>query len=693
MNIGAIVQARLSSSRLPAKVLLPLAGKPVLWHVLNRLKHSKRLHTIVLATSTLPEDKKLKEVADEFGIPTFFGSLDDVLSRYYHASRQYKIDPVIRITADCPMIDPEIVDEVIEHFLEQPYDYYSLYGNFPDGLDTEIIKFDALRTAFEEAKLPSEREHIGEFFKSNRDRFRTGVFEKFSDKSNYRWTLDEPEDNEFLKKVFGELYTEGEVFSYRDVFELLEKRPELLEINSHIIRNEGYQKSLQEDKKFLTEIEKEMTGPSLYKKAVKIIPGGTQLYSKRPELFLPELWPTYYSKAKGVEVVDLDGNRYIDMCIFAVGACVLGYADEDVDRAVKQAIDNGSTSTLNCPEEVELAQLLCHLHPWADMVRFSRSGGEAVAIAIRIARAHSGKDKIAFCGYHGWCDWYLAANLGDSNALDGQLMPGLPPSGVPRSLKDTALPFAYGDFDGLEKIVKKHGDELAAIIMEPARDLPDKGFLEYVRKTASSTGTLLIFDEITSGFRINTGGIHLTLDVNPDIAVFAKAMGNGYPIAAVIGTKEAMQAAQSTFISSTNWSERTGFAAAIATIKKFEQENVAEHLMKVGQRIQSGWHNAAEKNGLNIKVSGIFPLSHFSFEYDNSLAISTFFTQEMLKKGFLGWVQFKASYAHKDSHVNSYLIAVDEVFRLIKDALDANRVEKLLESSPAQKGFYRLVKN
>jgi len=408
---------------------------------------------------------------------------------------------------------------------------------------------------------------------------------------------------------------------------------------------------------------------------------------------LPDLWPTYYSKAKGAEIVDLDGNRYIDMCVFAVGACVLGYADEDVDRAVKQAIDNGSTSTLNCPEEVELAQLLCQLHPWAEMVRFSRSGGEAVSIAIRIARAYSGKDKIAFCGYHGWCDWYLAANLGDSNALDGQLMPGLPPAGVPRSLKDTALPFAYGSFGELENIVKKHGDELAAIIMEPARDLPNKPFLEHIRGIASSTGTLLIFDEITSGFRINTGGIHLTLDVNPDIAVFAKAMANGYPIAAVIGTKKAMQAAQSTFISSTNWSERTGFAAAIATIKKFERGNVAEHLIKVGQRIQDGWHKAAEKNGLNIKVSGIFPLSHFSFEYDNSLAISTLFTQEMLRKGFLGWLQFKSSYAHKDSHVNSYLIAVDEVFALIKDALDTNGVEKLLKSSPAKKGFYRLVQN
>lgn len=436
-----------------------------------------------------------------------------------------------------------------------------------------------------------------------------------------------------------------------------------------------------------------MKGPELYKKALEIIPGGTQLYSKRPELLLPELWPTYYSKAKGVKIVDLDGRQYIDMSIFALGACILGYADKDVDRAVKRAIDNGTTSTLNCPEEVELAQLLCEIHPWAEMVKFTRSGGEAVSVAIRIARAHTGKDKIAFCGYHGWCDWYLAANLGNDKALDGQLMPGLPPGGVPRNLEGTALAFSYGGINELQDIVKKHGDKLAAIIMEPARDLPNKEFLQAVRETASSVGVVLIFDEITSGFRVNTGGIHLTLDVNPDMAVFAKAMANGYPIAAVIGKSKVMHAADSTFISSTSWSERTGFAAALATIKKFGEKNVAEHLIKVGEKIQAGWTKASSKTGLKINVSGIAPLSHFSFDYDNDLAISTLFTQEMLKKGFLAWVQFKSSYAHKNSHISSYLKAVNEVFELIKEAIDTNQVEKLLESSPAKRGFYRLVKN
>ena len=410
-----------------------------------------------------------------------------------------------------------------------------------------------------------------------------------------------------------------------------------------------------------------MKGQALYKKALRFIPGGTQFFSKRPELFLPEFWPTYYLKAKGAEITDLDGKKYVDMSIFGVGACCLGYADEDVDRAVKRAIDNGSVSSLNCPEEVELAELLCQLHPWAKMARFSRSGGEAVSIAIRIARASTGKDKIAFCGYHGWCDWYLAANLNSKKALNTHLMPGLSAVGVPRALKNTVFPFHYGKLNELEDIVEKHGKELAAIIMEPARDKPDTAFLKRVRVTASSIKTILIFDEITSGFRMNTGGIHLLLGVDPDMAVFAKSMGNGYPIAAIIGTREVMQAAQSTFISSTNWTEKIGFTAALATIKKHREKNVGRYLVRVGKKIQDGWRKAAAEAGLKIKISGIPPISHFSFDYNNDLTMSTFFTQEMLKKGFLAWTQFKSSYAHKDEHISKYLKAVGRYFAKLRN--------------------------
>jgi glutamate-1-semialdehyde aminotransferase len=433
-------------------------------------------------------------------------------------------------------------------------------------------------------------------------------------------------------------------------------------------------------------------GQSLYRKAKLRIPGGTQLLSKRPELFLPEQWPSYYSRAKGAEVWDLDGHKYTDMSYMGLGACVLGYADAEVDNAVKGAIDSGSMCTLNCPEEVELADLLCELHPWAEKTRYARTGGEAMAIAVRIARAKTKKDKIIFCGYHGWHDWYLAVNLGENHALDGHLLPGLEPAGVPRCLRNTAFAFNYNNISELKSIVSQYRGKIAAIVMEPIRNYePEPGFLEEVREIATSIRAVLIFDEVSSGWRLTTGGVHLVYGVTPDIAVFSKAISNGYPMAAIIGIGDVMQAAQDSFISSTYWTERIGPTAALATIRKHKRCNVSEHLIKIGRHIQSGWKSAAERHGLRINISGISPLGHFSFEYENGQAIRTLFTQEMLQKGFLATNAFYACYAHKDSHVKSYLDALDKIFAVIIEAIEQNKVEKLLKGPIAHSGFHRLT--
>jgi glutamate-1-semialdehyde 2,1-aminomutase len=435
-----------------------------------------------------------------------------------------------------------------------------------------------------------------------------------------------------------------------------------------------------------------MKGQDLYRRAKQLIPGGTQLLSKRPEMFLPEHWPSYYARARGVEVVDLDDRSYLDMSIMGVGACVLGYADPDVDTAVKAAIDNGTMCTLNAPEEVELAELLCELHPWAQMVRYARAGGEAMSLAVRIARAHTRRDKVVFCGYHGWTDWYLAANLGEEDALDGHLMPGLNPTGVPRGLRGTALPFHYNRIDQLKTIVAADRRGIAAIVMEPQRDRPPlAGFLEEVRDIATEIAAVLIFDEITTGFRMTAGGIHLLLGVNPDVAVFAKAMANGYPMAAVIGTEEVMQAAQSTFISSTNWTERVGPAAALATIRKYRRKNVAEHLIRIGNLVTAGWRNAAQQTGLKLHTDGLPTLTHFGFDSDDGLALTTLFTQIMLEKGFLAWNQFKPSYAHQTHHVDQYLAAVTDTFAVLAEAVAQDNVAGNLKGPPAQRGFYRLT--
>lgn len=423
-----------------------------------------------------------------------------------------------------------------------------------------------------------------------------------------------------------------------------------------------------------------------------LIPGGTQLLSKRPENLLPEYWPAYYSKAKGCRVWDLDGKEFIDMSYMGIGSCILGYADDEVNRAVKSAIDKGSMSTLNAPEEVELAKLLIKLHPWAGMVRYARTGGEAMAIAVRLARSKTKKDKVLFCGYHGWHDWYLSANLADKQSLDGHLLPGLSPSGVPRSLKGTAYPFNFNDTDGFLRLFKKHQTSIAAVIVEPMRNvIPDKQFLKTIRQVTQKNNIVLIVDEITAGWRLNIGGAHLILNLTPDIAVFAKGMSNGYPMAAILGRKNIMQAAQDTFISSTYWTERIGPVAAIATINALKRNNVPKYLVKIGRQVQNGWKNSAAKYNLPIVVSGMAPLAHFEFKHNKSLVLKTLFAQYMLEKGFLASSSFYASYAHKGKELNSYLLAVGEVFKVIAKILSKGNPEKFLKGPVCHSGFKRLA--
>jgi len=429
----------------------------------------------------------------------------------------------------------------------------------------------------------------------------------------------------------------------------------------------------------------------LYIKAKKMIPGGTQLLSKRPELFLPNFWPAYYKKAKGCEVWDLDGVRYLDMTTMGIGACILGFADRDVNDAVVKVIKTGNMSSLNAREDVELAELLCSLHPWADMVRYARTGGEAMAMAVRIARAKTRKDKVLFCGYHGWHDWYLSANLSNDAALDGHLLPGLNPLGVPRSLRGLSFPFRFNDVDAFRKLITAHKGNVCAVVLETVRNEdPQQAFLREIREVTIREGIVLIADEITAGWRLNLGGAHLKYDLNPDISVFAKAISNGYPMAAILGKSQVMRAAQDSFISSTYWTERIGPAAALATIKKMKRLNLPDYLIMVGKCIQDGWQKAAKKHSIRIKVTGIYPLSHFSFDHKESLVLKTLFTQFMLKKGFLASTIFYASYAHRPEHIAAYLKAADESFERIAQACSKGDFRKQLQGPVCHDGFKRL---
>lgn len=429
----------------------------------------------------------------------------------------------------------------------------------------------------------------------------------------------------------------------------------------------------------------------MQERARKLIPGKTQLLSKRPEMFAPGVWPGYYQKAKGQCIWDLDGNEYLDFSIGGIGANILGYADDDVDNAVVEAIRNGSSSSLCCREEIELAELLTEIHPWSHMVRYTRSGGEAMAVAVRIARASSGRDVVAFCGYHGWHDWYLSANIENGTNLNEHLLPGLSPLGVAPGLEGSAIPFKYNDIEALKKIVSEHRNRLAAIVMEPIHNMkPENRFLESVRAIADENNIVLVFDEITSAFRVNPGGAHLQLGVEPDIAVFSKAISNGYPMAVILGKEAVMQTAQDTFISSTSWTERIGPVAALATIKKYQQVEVHSHLLKIGENVRAGLVQAAENTGLGFEVEGLAPLLNFRFLHSENLAMRTFFVQEMLGRGFLASGRFYAMYAHSFDAVDKYLEHVNQVFGLISTAVAENNIRDRLRGEIAHSGFIRL---
>jgi len=431
------------------------------------------------------------------------------------------------------------------------------------------------------------------------------------------------------------------------------------------------------------------SGMKLYNLAKKIIPGGNMLLSKRPEMFLPGKWPSYFSKAQGCVVWDLDGNKYTDMSIMGVGTNILGYGHPEVDEAVIKAVSDGNMSTLNCPEEVYLAQKLIDMHPWADMARFARTGGEANAIAIRIARAATGKDKVAVCGYHGWHDWYLSANLGNGNDLDGHLLPGLDPAGVPKSLAGTVFPFEYNNFEKLESIIKSQ--DIGVIKMEVSRSTgPENDFLSQVRKLATQNNIVLIFDECTSGFRETFGGLHKKYNVEPDMAIFGKALGNGYAITAIIGKRDIMEAAQNSFISSTFWTERIGPVAALKTLEVMERVESWGVITSTGLTIRKGLDELAMNYGLKINQSGLPALTSFSFEGDNALAYKTLLTQEMLKKGFLASTNVYVCTEHTPSIVDSYLSALDPVFGKISECEGGRNVYDLLDGPVCHSGFSRL---
>ena len=671
-RIVAVIQARLGSKRFPRKVLQPILGVPALEVLLARVQRSQFIDSVVLAIPDTIENDELFEFSAARGLLCYRGNESDVLDRFYHAALLGNADIVVRITGDCPMIDPVVIDEAVIKYSQTDAGYVATSEHFPDGFDVEVCSIELLKKAWEKAFEDHDREHVMPYVRRLfvGKRYEVDLDQNFG---NIRVTLDESEDLTVILNIFEHFGTDD--FSCNQVCRLFHTNPELFEANSHLSRNEGA---------IMT------SGEKLWRRAKKVIPGGNMLLSKRAEMHLQNGWPSYFSRAKGCRVWDLDGNEFIDAGLFGIGTNILGFGHPKVDEAVMKVVQSGNMSTLNCPEEVYLAEKLVQMHSWADMVRLTRSGGEACSVAVRIARAYSGKSTVAFCGYHGWHDWYLSANLAEDAALDGHLLPGLMPAGVPRGLAGSARPFAYNDREELVKILMD-GD-VGVIFMEVRRGSePDPGFLERVRSLASQYGAVLIFDECTSGFRKTFGGLHLDYRVEPDIATFGKTLGNGYAINAVIGRSEIMQAAQDTFISSTFWTERIGPTAALATLAVMEEEDVPAQIHQIGLKVKKLWESLGTETGLDVKTAGVPSIGTYSIEGFDPIAVKTFVTQEMLKRGFIAGNALYASIEHTDDVLEQYRLNMLEVFRTISLTDGTEDLMTKLDGGPAQSGFQRLA--
>ena len=678
----AVVQARVGSTRLPGKVMRDICGHPMLWHQIQRAKLATSLDQIVIATTDQPEDEAIVTVAREAGVPVVRGSVDDVLDRIYQAAFQHSATVVVRLTGDCPLIDPQVIDEVVEYYLRHSgeLDHVCLSPEWPEGLDMEVLSFAALDRAHNEATKAYEREHVTPYITIS-GKFRTHRFASPKDLSHLRLTVDEELDYEVVRDVYEALYPNyGHRFGLAEILDLCESKPALFERNMGILRNEGFFKSLEAERKVLRYSPKPVLKESdaIWTRAQRLIPAGTQTLSKGPTQYVEGVAPKYLKRAYGSRIWDVDGNEYIDYPM-GLGCIILGHNYPRVNEAIRAQLEDGITFSLMHPLEVELSELLTSIIPWSEMVRFGKNGSDATTGAIRAARAYTGREKVFHCGYHGWHDWYVAGTTRNK--------------GVPQGSIGLQFEFSYNDLASLEQLFDQHQGQVAAVIMEPYRTVPpEPGFLEGVRDLTRAKGAVLVYDEIASGFKFCVGGIQEIYGVTPDLACFGKAMGNGMPISAIVGNREVMKVFDEVFFSSSFGGECLSLAACIATINELQDKDVYTHTWEMGRRLQEGYNRMAWdlKLAQCTQVVGLPPLTVPTFKDQSghaSLLFKSLFQQEALKRGILFGAAHSLSYSHSDVDIDMTLAAYYDALQVLKKAWDTGDVESYLEGPPVKPVF------
>ena len=677
--ILAIIQARMGSSRFPGKTLAEISGKPMLWHVVRLVRAARAVDEVVVATTCVASDDPIASFCQREGIVCFRGSEDDVLDRFYQAGKEKHADAIVRITADCPLIDSEVIDRVVTRFQEARSDYASntLRCTYPDGLDTEVFSFAALERAWSEAVKPSEREHVTPYLLSGKFRTVNVESEAPVPLGTHRWTVDYPSDLEFVRKIYAELSENGG-FGYRDVLDLLHRRPDLSVIPA-IISNEGYYSSLYREAAAGPAARRSTTQSQAWlARSRKVIPGCAQTFSKSKNQYVQGVAPVFLQRGKGCRVWDVDGNEYIDY-VQGLLPNILGYANEEVNRAVSAQLAEGHSFSLPHPLEVELAERLTRLIPCAEMVRFGKNGSDATSGAVRAARAFSGRERIACCGYHGWQDWYIGSTTRHA--------------GVPDAVRALTHPFPYNDLLALEKLLQEHSGEFAAVIMEPVNFVePALGYLQAVKEITHRHGALLIFDEICSGFHFGLGGAQKLYGVRPDLACFGKAMGNGFPIACVVGRADVMKVFEEIFFSFTFAGEVSSMAAAMKVLDILEYTDALARMEASGRVLQDGFNALAKLSGLADRLTCLgqpsWSLIKFSdADGKDSLLLRSLVSQELTKRGILILVTHNMTAAHDHIAVQQTLEAYAATMKTVAGWLEDPHPERFLEGEMIQPVF------
>jgi len=671
----------MGATRLPGKALAEISDHPMLWHVVNRVRMARSVDRVTVATSTESGDDAIAAFCKLNGIDCFRGSETDVLDRFYRAADKARADVVVRVTADCPLIDPEVIDKVVGVYLEGGYDYVTntLRCTYPDGLDVEVFSFRTLERAWQEAHFPTDREHVTNYIRIS-DSFRKRNVENHVNLSALRWTVDEQVDLDFVRAVYARLAAERQPFGLQEVLRLLEEEPMLMRINNKVIRNEGFYRSLAQEAPMPPHALKLDRSNQLKVMAERLIPSCTQTFSKGPTQFIQGAAPVFLARGEGSHVWDVDGNEYIDYPM-ALGPIILGHNYPAVTEAVARQMKDGTTFSLPHPLEIEAAQMLVDIIPCAEMVRFGKNGSDATSGAVRVARAYTGRDIIACCGYHGWQDWFIGTTTRNK--------------GVPKPVRELTIPFEYNDISSLERIFTEYSGKVAAVIMEPIGVTePREGFLREVQELTRRENALLIFDEIVTGFRIALGGAQEYFNVTPDLACFGKAMANGYPVAAVVGRREFMEFFDEIFFSFTFGGEVLSLAATVATIREMKERNVIGHLWEQGQRLKDGYNILARESGVdrNTKCIGLAPHTLITFNDENgseSLILKSLFQQECLKRGVLFSGSQNICFSHSNADVEHTLRAYRAALEIVSEAMKSGKIMEKLEGQPVLSVFRR----